>query len=711
MDNKFEINVDFLAYFRSKGKVEAGDFYESKNIFSVFDKNHDGELDNNEISSIFKQIIKHSDKNNNDTRADAFAIFDDVEAKSFVNETKNKDGKTFAELGISISELFNFLKTLSTKAVEEPEELEAGSNGTKISKEETNEEDTEIELTNEQKQIAKKLADIPERKEQQFTEQECALLARLTKEELEEAKKFFYIEGRHQQFTALDICQAVEGLREKFDISPKILSRFSEFANIKDKNGNELNAADIMHILAFNDKDKINKAKTLLTQSEKQFNDMTTNDVTFIIKSNSSYLYNLALKNPDLQLDRQEMIVFGSNSDIRECKLDGKTYRFIIGQELPEEVTLQQVGKDLIETVHNPNLNVTQIITYENSSIQTAIKNPSKIETRHLDANGNTEYTEVCENGGIAGTSNIYTIDKNGNKTYIQTSSADKDTGIQKFSKNFVSSNGIKTNFELTSNPETNEYELNYQITNPEGKEPQILYSKKQSLKKTGEKTFLYTKDGKTYNLSISNDNMMSITNNENNQTHTIDLNKLFPDQNAKFISNRLVKMPAEMLVYLANHPLNEINIGEFKDDNGHFDKHRYLIELGDQTIPKSETEMEDTVFSILMHEFGHCLDFTMGENPDIFSTNPEFAACFKEEVDEFKRNHTSAEQNFAGYFTGATTMEGITRGQQETVAEINMLTNTVSKEVTSTRAYLLQRYFPKTIAFVAKMIQERLQQ
>ena len=94
MDNKFEINVDFLAYFRSKGKVEAGDFYESKNIFSVFDKNHDGELDNNEISSIFKQVIKHSDKNNNDTRADAFAIFDEVEAKSFVNETKNKDGKT-----------------------------------------------------------------------------------------------------------------------------------------------------------------------------------------------------------------------------------------------------------------------------------------------------------------------------------------------------------------------------------------------------------------------------------------------------------------------------------------------------------------------------------------------------------------------------------------------------------------------------------------
>ena len=704
MDNKFEINISFLDCFKSNGKIKARDFKDSKNIFSIFDQNHDKELDNKEIFNILQELFKHSDKNNDDTRENAFDIFDDVEAKSFVNETKNKDGKTFAELGVTISEVFNFLKTLSTKAVEEPVEEPVEE----FKKEER--EGTIIELTEEQKQIAKELANIPEREEQQFTEQECAMLAsRLSKEELDEAKKFFYIEGRHRQFTALDICQAVEGLREKYDISPQILSRFSEFANIKDKNGKELNATEILEILAFNDEEKINKAKVLLTHPEKQFSKMTTYDIKFVIESNSSYLYDLALKNPDLQLTQLGFMANGINRDIRECKINGKTYRFIIGQELPEEVTLQQVGKDLRETVHNPNLNVTQIITYENTSIASVKAFPARIETRHLDANGNIEYTEVYESGEIAGTSNIYTIDKNGNRTDIQTSSVDKDTGVQKFSKHFVSTNGIKTNFELTSNTETNEYELNYQITNPEGKEPQVIYSKKQSLKKTGEKTFVYTKDDKTYNISVSDDNIMSITNNENNQTSTIDLNKLFPDQNAKFISNRLVRMPAEMLVYLANHPLNEINIGEFEDDNGHFDEDRYLIELGEQTIPKSKTEMEDTVFSILMHEFGHYLDFTMGENPDIFSANPEFAACFKEEVDEFKRNHTSTEQNFAGYFTGAITMDGIMRGRQETVAEINMLTNTVSKEVTSTRAYLLQRYFPKTITMATQMIQDRL--
>ena len=54
--------------------------------------------------------------------------------------------------------------------------------------------------------------------------------------------------------------------------------------------------------------------------------------------------------------------------------------------------------------------------------------------------------------------------------------------------------------------------------------------------------------------------------------------------------------------------------------------------------------------------------------------------------------------------------MEGISRGQQEIVAETNMLTNTVSKEVTSLRAYLIQRYFPKTIAFLAQMTEENLQ-
>ena len=706
MSDKFEINIDFLAYFRSNEKIKAEDFKESKTAFSIFDANGDGELDSKEIYNVFKQIVKYSNKNQHDTRQSAYTIFDETEAQSFVNETTAKDGKTFSEIGVSIKEIFNLLNTLMTKSVDDEEEIvseeDVGNFKIEVNKPE------KAELTEEQKKIAKELSNIPERKDQQFTKEECEQLAQLTPEELQEARKYFYTEGRNKQFTAHDICCVVQNIKEKYDISPQAFSRFSELANIKDKNGNELSATDIIEFLSFSDED-INKAITLLTHPDRQINNMTVRDIEFIIKSHSSYLYNLAAENPELKLDRQEMTAFVGNMDIRECKLNGKTYRFIIGQELPEEVNVQQVGKDVVETIYNPNLNITQIVTYENTSKDNPSKNPTKIETRHLDKNGNTEYTEVYENGEIAGTQNIYIIDKNGKKTILQSSYADKETGVQKFVKNFIDDNGTETDFELTSNPQTNEYELSYTITNPDGVEPKVLYSKKQSLKSTGDKTFIYTKDGKTYNISISEDNKINITDNEN-QTYQIDLNRLFPDKNAKFIANRFIKMPAEMLVYLANNPLEKITYGEFKENNGHFDKERNLIEFGEQTLPKSEIEMEDTVFSILMHEFGHCLDFTIGEEPDFFSKNPEFAECFKAEVDNFKRNHTSAEQNIVGYFTGATTMEGIMRGQQEVVAEINMLTNTVSKEGTAARAYFIQRYFPKTVAMVTQMIQQKLQ-
>ena len=705
--SRFEIGRDFQEISFT---LKAADF-ENKKLFNIFDLNSNGQLDENEATSILSKFNKYKNRifsTNKIKTNDGNSIFDEKESKNFIEELETDTGKKFATFDITIIDIFEFCETIAEKVL-------IRDNGCKEKSESDIPEKTPQPLNVSQAKIAQELANIPERENEQFSEEECALLAQLTPEELNEAKKFFYMESRDKQLSAEDIIFLIKGYKEKFNISPECYERIPEFLALKDKNGNQLNIHSIMLLLSGKTEDKIDKGITLLKTANSGFdNAEIIANFNFALSAQSSYLYDFMLENPEIKFSHDKHHTYRFKDSL-ETTLDGITYRFSLYQKKPEEITYEQVGEDIVQTIYNPNLEQKQIITYPSTKLDDnfILPEPSRVETRHLDESGNIVSTEICENSEIPGTRNIYTIDKNGTRVDVQTAIVDTESGIQTITKNFASNEGVITKSKLVTNPQTNEYELDYEISNPNGENPEIIYSKHQSLKQLDENNYVYTKDNKIYNLTIIRENsnesgILRITDNSQNKTYEIDLNKLFPDEQDKIMADRFIKFPAEMLVFLSEHPLDNINYGKYqKENNGHYNYDNNTIEIGIAHV--SKTELKDTLYSVLCHEFGHYFDRNIGDVINSISTNEEFIKCHREELESFRKNNTTFEQEYAGYFTGSTTPEGAIRGQSETVAESNMLLNTTPKARTATRAYLLQRYFPRTIALATKMIQEKL--
>lgn len=691
----FEINIDFLKNFSNKStKVDDANLKNSK-LFNIFDKNKDGSLDGDEIQNIFTKIAEASDSNKGDTRELGYAILDESEAEALLNQATEENGKTFKALGITVKDFFEFLKTLKANA---PEETPAKESTTKddFVKLPSAIEEEEIELTPEQEGAAKKFENIPQRVEQQFSKRDCQMLAQLTDEEMQIAQQLIYIEGKQNQFSAEDIIFIAKRGEGKFENSELNMNRLSEFLVLENHNGNDLRASEILEILSLNNED-IDKAKSLLTSPARASSPISGQEALNILKCGSQTLYDTMISNPEAHLERD------TNRDILHMELDGRHYRYITGQELPEEVTETQNGDERIVQINNPNLNIQQTVTY--SRIKNYDKEvPSRIETRHFDANGNLEYTETVENSDIPGIQNIYRTDKNGNRTEIQSGTVDAQTGIQTVKKHLDNGQGKITDVTLTSNND-NEYDLSYQITDNTKNPPEIIYEKKQSLHKTGDNSYLYTLNGKTYSITQTREKLQ-IVDNSNNSTHELDLSKLIQDSDDEIFLSRISKLPAELLIFMSNHPLDNLDYGNFDPNNGHYNPDNNLVEIG-RVEYESETgeSAADVIYSILLHELGHYID---GSDNARISGNKELIECYQKELNNFLKTHTSEELKMMEYFTGATKTER--RGRSETVAEMCMLLNGNPKEITEIRAQYLQQFFPETLAIVARLREDVLQ-
>lgn len=696
--SNFEINIDFLTKFKGKSDcINSADFKNLQKLFNIFDKNKDGTLDNTEIKNIFDKLSQVSDKNTGDNREIGYSILDESEAEAFLNQSKDDKGKSLKELGISIKDFFDFLKTMQTNAPEEEfssDDEQEGIMG-KVSASLDDNEDN-VELTPQEQAIAEKFENIPQRGKEQFSSQDCQKLAKLSKEELEIAQQLLYIEGRQNQFSADDIIFIAKCGDGKFEIPKENMARMSEFFTLDNRGGLDINPQGLLEILSHSNED-IDKAKLLLSSPARTSSPLTEEEVCYILDCGSKTLYDTMISNPKAHLTRSV------NRNIFEMKLDDKNYRYIIGQELPEEITETTTENGRIVQIDNKNLNVHQTITY--SSVENYAKEvASRIETIHLDSNGDTEYTEIVENSDIPGVQNIYQIDKNGNRTDIQSGSIDTNTGLQTVKKHLDNGQGKITDVTLISNND-NEYNLSYQITDNTKNPPQVIYEKEQSLEKTGDNSYLYTLNGKTYSIKQTREKLQ-ITDNSNNSTHELDLSKLIQDKDDEIFLSRISKLPAELLIYMAKHPLDSLDYGNFEVNNGHYNPDNNLVEIGNIEFEGGTGDAApDVLYSILLHELGHYID---GADEARISGNKELTECYKRELSNYTKTHTSEESRLVEYFTGAAKTER--RGRSETIAEMCMLLNGNPKEITEIRAQYLQQFFPETMAIVARLREQVLQ-
>ena len=710
MDKKFEINLNKLFCSSFQEPLKSEFFKESKNVFSIFDLNKDNKIDDGEIYNICEQLYGYISKNSSDTRENASTIFDETEAKSFIDNNKTKDGKTFAQAGITVSEVFGFLNTLLSNIPSNIQTADKEDLSSLKTTESLNDGfmEKQIELTDEQKQTAKELANIPERQNNQFSKQECEMLAKLSKDELEKAKQFFFVESREKQFSADDIIMLVTECGGKFKVNQENYKRFDEFILLKNSANQELTGEEIIKLMSLSP-EQIDAAIQLLNLKNRANKPLSVSDVINILNINSDILLNAVIENPDLTDFEAKRSLAGNWISVVDSK-QNITYRYIQGQQYPEEIIEEKIDNNTIKrTINNKNLNIQQTMIFDNKEP----KNPIKIETKHLSENGEVAFTEIMEQGINPGTPDIYTIDANGNKTYLQQTVIDEETGVQTTKKKFTDDNGNLTEFSYSATGE-NEYSVDYRITDALGKE---FFKKHTELKQIDNNRFEYTNDNKIYLLETQ-DNKVIVTDKSDNKSYILNYDDYIGnDDNPDIFKQNILKIPADILIFIVKNPLSLSYGTKTLDNQGYCRANKKAIDIGNITKTDSDKELNDAFITIITHELAHYIDNPdlSEDNKDILSMNEEFLAVYKEELQAFYKNHSTEEQlimlqfNGIGYMSKSPETQ-IKRSASESFAESNMIRNTNSKNWTSSRSYYLQRYFPKTIAFASKLIQERLQ-
>ncbi|MBR2068718.1 MAG: hypothetical protein IJ877_03045 [Candidatus Gastranaerophilales bacterium] len=119
--------------------------------------------------------------------------------------------------------------------------------------------------------------------------------------------------------------------------------------------------------------------------------------------------------------------------------------------------------------------------------------------------------------------------------------------------------------------------------------------------------------------------------------------------------------------------------------------------------------KVDENPFSI-NHELGHAIDY----NSDVrFYRYPELIKIYNQELEEFNKVSNSKIKDILQYFSndgGYAPEKGdkkISTGINELVAETNAILHTYNdtEEVLSSRVLYLIRYFPKTIAYIASLL------
>ena len=177
--------------------------------------------------------------------------------------------------------------------------------------------------------------------------------------------------------------------------------------------------------------------------------------------------------------------------------------------------------------------------------------------------------------------------------------------------------------------------------------------------------------------------------------------------ENRSSIMNVLKKVDAAQLLVMKLRDVESFTYNGLNSEwlnNAYWSSEKNEIFLGETTVTDSQDAFIRRNFPVLSHEYGHFIDTTAEQQLSAsISSNQNLEKTFREEYEAFLQVATTEEEGFVDYFTGSS--QGADRGAEERVAETNMLLRSNPDEMTATRAYYLQRYFPRTVAAIADEI------
>lgn len=371
----------------------------------------------------------------------------------------------------------------------------------------------------------------------------------------------------------------------------------------------------------------------------------------------------------------------------------------------------------------NPRKAVRYIKDYEhNSETEIKVTMPFKprltknesMTTIYRDKNGGIIKTEEYTKSAVAGIYDITEIDAAGNKTIISKTTKDENGNIL-IEKNLTSLDGTKTQYRFESDKDGFHKKLFTQITDNNGN---VLSTIDRTYDKENENITYSSVNGHKFKAE-KKDGAVEITNyftGEKTYMKSEDMlatddakyfvkmlggkNRHFSDENV--VDKLFDTLPADTLLTMHNN-IQEVIPLEDDLDSAFLNVFDYLMCKTDNFV--------------VAHELGHSMD-ALRVSPeanllqmDIKKSNPiadksQFRKAYAEEKAAFIKEFPDFREKFINYFLAGTDSKP-DRGKKETVAESNAINGLKPEppESLAMRTTLLQRYFPRSIAELTKLM------
>ena len=332
------------------------------------------------------------------------------------------------------------------------------------------------------------------------------------------------------------------------------------------------------------------------------------------------------------------------------------------------------------------------VIEYKNRIVGEDFAYYERLESQSLkkyDKDNNLLYEEEIKPSSIPNVFDITRSYPDGRTEKISTAQKTKD-GNEIIEKNMTSTDGTKTYYRYEDDPDGNRI-LDYVITDNTGKK---LLNHSVSFEVIDENHFVSSRNNKKFDIKIQDDNLV-IKDLNTGSTKTLELTN-FTRDTKELVLPVLKTLPGEELFKMKDLDLKALYVTE-KIDNAAFSPREETIMLKEKYLDRA----------ILLHEFGHAKDVLMfKEVSEQISNDPKLKEIFTEEKKAYREHFGDSELSKIGYFTADYHYLG-SNSIREGIAETNTVLSTCPKnDIQAIRSHYWQQYFPRTIAYLAGLLQ-----
>ena len=307
---------------------------------------------------------------------------------------------------------------------------------------------------------------------------------------------------------------------------------------------------------------------------------------------------------------------------------------------------------------------------------------------KKLDKNAEFVFEEILERSPVNGVYNVKKIYADGKEENLVSARVDSVTGNEIVEKKLVSLDGTKTIYRHEEDKDGNRI-MDYRIVDKSDKE---LLNHSVTFEVVDKNHFMSSRNGKKFDIKFYDDKL-TVKNMQNGQISEVVLEEYTMGTQDKLVS-LLKQIPGDELFAMKSINLNALYVTN-KISNAAFDP-------SENTIKMKEKYRD---IGVLLHELGHAKDHLLfNEINELIHNDKKLFDIYNEEKQAFRDNFGDAQLTYIDYFS-ADSMSA-DRAIAEGIAETNTILSVCPKnDIQGVRAQYWQQYFPKTIAYLAKLL------